>query len=128
MDEESKPQKRHKSGFRGPSPEVGKATQFRPGNCANPGGRPKKRPVTSALERILDDKRAEAIAQALITMASSEGKHAVAAAREIMDRLEGKVSLPVEAKLNLENMTDEEMTARIEEITRELGYVKKAGS
>jgi hypothetical protein len=41
-----------------------------------------------------------------------------------MDRLEGKVSLPIEAKLNVENMTDEEMTARIEELAGELGYVK----
>ena len=125
MDEEQKPQKRHKSGFRGPSPEVGKATQFKPGNCSNPGGRPKKRPVSSALERILDDSKAEGIAQALITLASSEGKQAVAAAREIMDRLEGKVSLPVEAKLNILDMTDEEIAARIEELSAELGYEKR---
>ena len=72
----------------------------------------------------MDDSKAEGIAKALIALASSEGKHSVAAAREIMDRLEGKVSFPVEAKLNVENMTDEEMTARIEELAGELGYVK----
>ena len=107
------PQKQHKTGFRGPSPEVGKATQFKPGNRANPGGRPKKRAITSALEKLLDESRAEGIAQALITLASSDGKNAVAAAREIMDRLEGKVSIPVEAKLDIEAMTEEEMEARI---------------
>ena len=128
MDEATEPQKRHKSGFRGPSPEVGKATQFKSGNCANPGGRPQKKAVSSALERLLDDSKAEGIAQALITLASSDGKHAVAAAREIMDRLEGRVSIPVEAKLNIHDMTDEEMAARIEQLTRELGYVRKEES
>jgi len=102
---------------------VMEAGKWQPGQSGNPGGRPKKRPVTSALERLLDDSKAEGIARALIALAS--GKHAVAAAREIMDRLEGKVSLPIEAKLNVENMTDEEMTARIEELAGELGYVKK---
>ena len=106
------------------TPEM-EAAKWQPGQSGNPGGRPKKKPVTSALERLLDDSKAEGIARALIALASGEGKHAVAAAREIMDRLEGKVSLPVEAKLNVENMTDEEMTARIEELAGELGYVKK---
>jgi hypothetical protein len=77
------------------------------------------------LEKLLDDSRAEGIAQALIALASSDGKQAVAAAREIMDRLEGKVSLPVEAKLDIESMTDEELQARIDEIIGELGYVKR---
>ena len=125
MDEEQKPQKRHKSGFRGPSPEVGKATQFKPGNCANPGGRPRRKAVSSALERLLDDSTADRIAKALIEQATSDGKGAVIAAREIMDRLEGRVSIPVDAKLNIQDMTDEEMAARIEQLTRELGYVKK---
>src|SRR5215471_15193087 len=108
------PQKQHRTGFRGPSPDVGKATQFKAGQpSANPGGRPRKRPITSALEKLLDDSKAEGIAQALITLASSDGKHAVAAAREIMDRLEGKVSFPIEAKLDLESMTDEELQARM---------------
>jgi hypothetical protein len=39
--------------------------------------------------------------------------------------LEGKVSLAGEAKLNIQDMTDEELPARIEELTRELGYVKR---
>jgi hypothetical protein len=121
------PQKEHRAGFRGPSPDVGRATQFKAGQpSANPGGRPKKRPVTSALERLLDDSTAERIARALIALASTKSNGAVTAAREIMDRLEGKVTLPVEAKLDIESMTDEERRARIDEIARELGYVKQA--
>jgi hypothetical protein len=42
-----------------------------------------------------------------------------------LPRLEGKVSLAGEAKLNIQDMTDEELPARIEELTRELGYVKR---
>lgn len=123
------PQNQHRTGFRGPSPDVGKATQFKAGQpSANPGGRPRKRPVTSALERLLDDSKAEGIAKALIALASSDGKHAVTAAREIMDRLEGKVSIPVEAKLDLKNMSDEELEAKIEELAREIGYVKRKES
>jgi hypothetical protein len=37
----SLPGNRHKTGFRGPSPEVGRATQFKPGESGNPSGRPK---------------------------------------------------------------------------------------
>lgn len=123
------PQKQHRTGFRGPSPDVGKATQFKAGQpSANPGGRPRKRPVTSALERLLDDSKAEGIAKALIALASTEGKHTVTAAREIMDRLEGKGPIPVEAKLDLKNMTDEELEARMEELIRELGLVRREDS
>jgi len=44
-----KPANRHKTGFRGPSPDVGKETQFKPGQPSpNPTGRPKRRPVTEA--------------------------------------------------------------------------------
>jgi hypothetical protein len=38
---EKKPQTRHKTGFRGPSPDVGKATQWKKGQSGNPGGKPK---------------------------------------------------------------------------------------
>lgn len=76
----------------------------------------------------MDDSKAESIAEALIALASTDGKHTVAAAREIMDRLEGKVSLPVETKLNVQTMTDEELSGRIDELIRELGYVKREES
>ena len=42
------PQNRHKTGFRGPSSDVGRDTQFKPGQSGNPGGRPKKTPYTDA--------------------------------------------------------------------------------
>lgn len=62
------PQNKHssgkKQGFRGPSPDVGKATQFKPGQSGNPGGRQKKKPLTEAYERkVSDPEVAQAIAQ-----------------------------------------------------------------
>jgi hypothetical protein len=36
----TKPANRHKTGFRGPTPDVGKETQFKPGQSGNPSGRP----------------------------------------------------------------------------------------
>lgn len=36
------PQNREGTGFRGPSPDVGRATQFKSGKSGNPGGRPKR--------------------------------------------------------------------------------------
>jgi hypothetical protein len=44
---------RHKTGFRGPSPDVGKATQFRPGISGNPSGGPKTGSLAQAYLRVL---------------------------------------------------------------------------
>src|SRR5262250_3532658 len=109
------PQNRHKTGFRGPSPEVGKATQFQPGNRANPGGRPKRKPMTDAYsarveqkvseyfapdelakipERLREATVADLIAYSVIGEIVA-GKNRVQAAKEITDRVEGKVPIPV---------------------------------
>jgi len=88
------PQKRHKTGFRGPSPEVGKATQFKPGNSANPGGRPKKTLLSDAsrewLEQV-DEKTGKTNAQ---LAAEAVGKKLIEGSaehyRSVGDRTEGK--------------------------------------
>lgn len=92
------PEKRHKSGFRGPSPDVGKATQFKPGNNANPGGRPKRKIITElylqSLNEICEsDKAKRTYAQILVANMVSralKGVDAVRAVKEITDRVEGK--------------------------------------
>jgi hypothetical protein len=80
-------------------PGTGVATRFKPGESGNPKGRPKKKPLTEQLEKQLDDpKQAAAAAKAMIGKAK---KGDVNAFREVADRVEGKVAIPVEAKLDL---------------------------
>lgn len=119
------PQKRDKTGFRGPSPDVGKNTQFKPGNRANPGGRPRKRPITSALEDLMDDATARKIASALIKTAQGRDRNAIAAAREICDRLEGKAVQVIEADVReqITTMTNEELRARFKTLGEQYGLI-----
>src|SRR5215472_16638537 len=95
-------QNQHKTGFRGPSPDVGKATQFKPGNRANPGGRPKSAPLSQACRESLaapvpDDPDCRTYAQAIAeTLAQKALAGDIRAAQEIADRAEGKARQSVE--------------------------------
>ncbi len=89
----STPQNRQKTGTPIPG---GEATQFKPGQSGNPGGRPKTAPLSHACRELLalplpDDPEgrtyAEAIAQALAEKALAGD---IRAAQEIADRAEGK--------------------------------------
>jgi Family of unknown function (DUF5681) len=108
------PQNRHKAGFPGPGPSVGKATQFQPGQSGNPGGRPKKRPYQEAHELIatltleqlgitetefkrLDLKKTDEVAYALAKAVVKEalaGK--IDAAKEAANRTEGTPAMRIE--------------------------------
>ena len=59
------PEKRKTTGFRGPSPEVGKATRWKPGHSGNPGGRP-KRDVASEIAQAIFEENPEAIYRAML--------------------------------------------------------------
>ncbi len=86
-----------RTGFRGPDPSVGKATQFKPGLSGNPGGRPRKKPLTEAYEKLLNNPaHADAIAKAMVNAAKRRN---VKAAIELADRVEGKVTKQVVAEL-----------------------------
>jgi hypothetical protein len=66
---------------------------FRPGQSGNPGGRPKKKPITEIYERILaQDRNCKDIEAAVLKMIRSGRAETIAALREMADRLEGKVS------------------------------------
>jgi len=89
------------TGFRGPDPKVGEATQFKPGKSGNPGGRPKKL-ISAAYEELANKKvpndpkgrtYAEVLAEGQFRAAI---KGVTQAAKEITDRLEGKAPQPVE--------------------------------
>ena len=87
-------------------PSIGQATQFKKGlPSANPGGRPKSRLISEALrvklaEVKLDDPQgrtyAEVVAASLVETACSRGHSIVAAANEIIDRLEGRARQQIE--------------------------------
>ena len=114
------PENRDKTGFRGPSPDVGKETQFKKGQSGNPGGRPKVAPLSNAARNVLakpvpNDPEgrtyAEAIAQMLADLAL-EGD--IRAAQELTDRAEGRARQSVEIEHGslrdaFDRMTHEEL-------------------
>ncbi len=62
--------------------------QWKPGQSGNPGGRPKWKPITEALQHLVDVDVAAAIASKMLVRA---GAGDVSAFNAVMDRLEGKV-------------------------------------
>ena len=62
---------------------------FLPGKSGNPGGRPKKKPITSAYERLATRAEYDAVAKAMFSRAKRGN---VKAAAEITDRIEGKLT------------------------------------
>ena len=77
----------------------GEATQFKPGKSGNPGGRPKKKPLTEALEKVYSDpKECLAAARALAKKARAGS---IAHFQEAANRLEGRVSDTDECRGNI---------------------------
>lgn len=71
------------------------AYQFKPGQSGNPGGRPKKLPITEALQEILaDPEKARAYVLAALKHAIKSGS--ASHFKEINDRVEGRVVERVE--------------------------------
>lgn len=91
------PQNRLKTGFRGPSPDVGRATQFKPGSSGNPGGRPKKKPITELYQKILaNEENCKLIEASVIKTVLSGKTESILLLREMADRIEGKVCKTVQ--------------------------------
>jgi uncharacterized protein DUF5681 len=77
------------------------------GQSGNPSGRPKKKPVTEMYERILSDPIALKALEQAIKKALGKGQMAmVLQLREMTDRVEGKVTQPIEADITLVNLAD----------------------
>jgi hypothetical protein len=80
-----------------------RATQFRKGESGNPGGRPKTKPVSDALRLLLALEvakykkfRAKTQAQKIARrMIYDAAKGISTMVREVLDRTEGKVPLPI---------------------------------
>lgn len=85
---------------------------FMPGRSGNPSGRPKKKPVTELYEQILNDPANIEMVERAIVKAISKGNMAmVLQLREMTDRVEGKVTQPIEADLTV-NLADAIAEAR----------------
>lgn len=109
---ESTPQNRHKR--RQIDPAVGRATQFKPGKSGNPGGRPKKALVTRIYEDIFASARnRDEIKDSLFLTLKSGRMAGVLLMREAAERMEGKVTQEIEVSGSLQNMTDEQLIARL---------------
>ena len=84
---------RHKTGFRGPTPDVGKATRFKKGQSGNPGGRPKAiisdwlRHELTTLDSETQEEIAQKLARVLIQRALAGDVKAI---QIIADRVEGR--------------------------------------
>ena len=80
-------------------PEEAKPFMWKPGESGNPGGRPKKKPLTEAYEALMKqpipgDSQGRTFAEAIAFSMATEaikGKSKVSAASEIADRVEGRV-------------------------------------
>lgn len=91
---------------------AGNLKPFKPGQSGNPGGRPKKRPITELYERILGDpKNIAAIEKAVLKTLSKGNMAMVLLLREITERIEGKVTQPIEADITV-NLADAIAKAR----------------
>jgi hypothetical protein len=113
---------KHKTGFRGPSPDVGKSHQWKKGQSGNPSGRPKSKTLSNAYRNKLEEvvpndpegrTWAELIAEAQVRDAVRGN---VQAAREIADRTEGRARQSIEFEDKtltqaFERMTSEELEA-----------------
>ena len=100
----------------GVDPMVGKATQIKPGEVRNPGGRPKRKPITSAYARQVENEaNADKLAKALFDKACAGD---VGAAKELREGIEGKALQAVRMEGELGISSPEERKARVVDLLR----------
>lgn len=84
-------------------PDAARPYMWQPGQSGNPGGRPKKKPITEMFERMLEDPGMhESIASAMLNIfRERSGIAKVMLLKDMAERVEGKVTQPIEADVNL---------------------------
>lgn len=72
------------------------------GTSGNPGGRPRRKLLTELYEELLNDPEFLSKVRAAVTESVSKGQMAmVLQLKEMADRVEGKVSQPINANVNM---------------------------
>lgn len=132
-----KTQKRQGNGFKGPSPDVGKATQFKPGNPGGPG-RPRSARFSDAAKELAAEVRkvgkrevsgAEELAKVCFNRAV---RGSVRHAELFLAYAEGKPKQGVElsgpdgAAIRFANLSDAEADARVKELWAKFTETKHA--
>lgn len=86
---------------------------FMPGQSGNPTGRPKKKPITELYEAMLNDPELLDVAKDAIRRAISKGSMAmVLQLKEMAERVEGKVTQPIEADVTISSLAERMQKAR----------------
>lgn len=80
---------------------------FMPGQCGNPGGRPKKKVITEIYERLLEDGAfVQDVELAIRKMVSSGRMVGQLQLKEMAERTEGKVVQPVEGDISISTLAE----------------------
>lgn len=75
---------------------------WQPGESGNPGGRPKRKPITELYEKLLNDPKAlKELEVSLRKIIKKANVGTVMQMREMTDRLEGKVTQPIQADVTV---------------------------
>jgi hypothetical protein len=80
---------------------------FMPGQSGNPAGKPKRKPITDLFDELMSDP--ELVAQFKTAIANSIKKGGMAGVmymKEAADRLEGKVTQPIEADITMSSLSE----------------------
>lgn len=81
--------------------------KWQPGQSGNPGGRPKRKPLTDLYEEMLNDPELIQVIHGAVKKAVSKGQMAmVLQLKEMAERVEGKVTQPIDAELTISTLSE----------------------
>lgn len=121
--ETRQPDKKRGKGARlrnGLSPEIGKATQIKPGEIRNPGGRPKRDIAADIARAVFETSEPEAIAAFRAALLKGNAY----TFKELAERAFGKLQEKKEVTHVYQEVPDADLSKRIADLERDLGYAR----